>query len=307
MIIPTAIGAMFWIPKPKGWSADVNNKFRRLDIPGAFLMLAAIILLVLGLTLGASYGWKKPGFLVPFLLSWVLFPAFFVWEAMIPQEYALLPAATWKIKNFGLFMVLALLIYSWWSVNFLTFVEIFVDVHGEKPIIAALRILPEGLTAAVVTVILTVFPQLTARPRYPIIVGLVASTVGYVLMSQSGTQIGRDYWRFLFPGFIIGSGGMMMVFTGTNVGVMTSVPPEISGVAGALLQVCLQVGSAVALAVQAGLLTINPGGIENFQNPQASYYFMIGWCVIWLIGFVAWYRQPKADPADAEKAAVVVL
>lgn len=114
-------------------------------------------------------------------------------------------------------------------------------------------------------------------------------------------------WRYLFPGFVLGSGGMMAVFTGTNVGVMTSVPPEMAGVAGAVLQVALQVGSAVALSVQAGLLTINPGGLNNFSNVKASFYFEVGWGILWLLAFLAFYRPSKTlKPAEGKGAVAVV-
>ena len=89
----------------------------------------------------------------------------------------------------------------------------------------------------------------------------------------------------------------MAVFTGTNVGVMTSVPPEMAGVAGAVLQVALQVGSAIALSVQSGLLTIEEGGLSNFTNVKASFYFEIGWGVLWLALFLLAYRPSKKAPA----------
>jgi MFS family permease len=77
MILPVAGGSVYLIPNSKGSNADTEGKWKRLDLLGAGSMLAAIVLLILGLTLGASYGWRKPGFLVPFLLSWVLFGLFF--------------------------------------------------------------------------------------------------------------------------------------------------------------------------------------------------------------------------------------
>lgn len=76
-------------------------------------MLLAIIFLILGLTLGASNGWRTAGFLVPFLLSCILFPLFFVWEARLPEEYALLPSSVWRIPNFAVLAVVALYIYGW--------------------------------------------------------------------------------------------------------------------------------------------------------------------------------------------------
>jgi MFS family permease len=113
LIIPTAIGSLYWIPKPKGTAATVESKWKRLDLVGAFTMLAAIILLILGLTLGASFGYKTAGFLAPFLISFVLFPFFFFWEARLPEGYALLPPATWRIPNFTILIVFALFIYGW--------------------------------------------------------------------------------------------------------------------------------------------------------------------------------------------------
>lgn len=72
-----------------------------------------------------------------------------------------------------------------------------------------------------------------------------------------------------------------------------SVPPEISGVAGGLLQVSFQAGSTIALAIQAGLLTVYPGEIENWRNVQVSFWFELAWAVVWLVGFLCWYRPAK--------------
>jgi len=50
---------------------------------------------------------------------------------------------------------------------------------------------------------------------------------------------------------------------------MVSVPSDMAGVAGALLQVFLQIGGAAVFTIQAGLLTIFPGSYGNFHNLQA--------------------------------------
>lgn len=304
LILPVAVGSLYWIPKPQGAIAEVDSKWKRLDLVGSFSMLFAIILLILGLTLGASYGFKTPDFLVPFLLSWVLFAFFFIWEARLPDDYALLPAKTWRIPNFAVLIAFALFIYSWWSLNFLPLVEIFVRVHSERAIIAALRLLPQGIAAGAITIIMTMYPKLTSKPRWPIVGGVIAGAVGYVLFTQWNGGVGAEYWKYIFTAGVIGSAGNMLVFTGTNVGVMTSVPAEMAGVAGAVLQVSLQVGSAVALSVQAGLLTVNPGGIENLTNVKISWYFMLGWTLLWGIGFVVLYRPKKATPGDEERVII---
>ncbi|CDZ96608.1 Predicted transporter (major facilitator superfamily) [Phaffia rhodozyma] len=304
LIMPLAIASLYVIPAPKGAIAGADDKWKRLDVVGAFSMLAGIVLLILGLTLGASYGWKKAGFLVPFLLSWVLIVFFFFWEARLSDVHALLPAKTWRIPNFAVFIALALFIYGWWAVNFLPFVELFVQVHHDRAIIAAIRLLPQGIAGAIMTAVLTTYPQLTSNPRWPISVGLIGGSIGYILFTQSkGDIVGSGYWRWVFTGGFIGSSGNVIAFTGTNVAIMTSVPPEMSGVAGAVLQVALQVGSAVALSIQAGLLTIKEGNVDNFENVKISWYFELGWNLLWLVGFPALYRPVKNDVSSAEDGA----
>lgn len=114
-------------------------------------------------------------------------------------------------------------------------------------------------------------------------------------------MVGEDYWRYIFSPMIFGSAGTMVAYTGVNVLVMTSVPSEIAGVAGSVLQVSLQVGSAVALSVQAGLFTVHPGSIYNSANVQASYYFQLGVTALLLVAFIVFYKPSKA-PASARSA-----
>jgi MFS family permease len=309
MILPVAVGSLYLIPNSKGSNADTESKWKRLDLLGAGSMLAAIVLLILGLTLGASYGWKKPGFLVPFLLSWALFGFFFYWETVLPEGYAILPTKTWRIPNFPILIIFALFVYGWWAVNNLAFAGIFMSVRGEKAIVAAVRLLPQGVAAALMAIVLTLYPVLSIKPRVPIVVGGVLGIVGYILFTRSGTQVGADYWRYLFPAFLIGSAGNFTMFNATSVGVMISVPPEMAGVAGAVLQVAFQIGSAVGLAVQSGLETINPGSISNFENVQASFYFEMGWEIVWVIAFLIFYRPKKTPTPDgaAEEGALAIV
>ncbi|TXT09246.1 hypothetical protein VHUM_02720 [Vanrija humicola] len=306
MILPCSVTSYWLIPRYPGSEAGDQRvaKWRRLDLVGALTMCAAIVLIILGLTLGASYGWRKPGFLVPFLLSWPLFIGFFVWEHYLGDQ-ALLPSKTWRIPNFKPLIAFALGIYAWWGINFLPLTEYFITVADESAILAAARTLPQGIIALFVTILLGAVPVLVSRPRWTIAAGLLLGATGYVLMAQPHNYVGKDYWRWLFPAFIIGSGGNAACFSAANVAVMVSSPPEMAGVTGAVLQVSLQVGAAVAFAVQAGLLTLHPGGVSNVDNIHASFYFQIGWLLLTLIGFLATYRPSKGPASDPEAAVVV--
>ncbi len=83
---------------------------------------------------------------------------------------------------------------------------------------------------------------------------------------------------------------------------MTSAPPESAGVVGGLMQAAIQAGNVIALTIQAGLLTIHPGGIADFRNVTASFAFMIGWGGACLMAFWVFYRPPAERKEDGEAA-----
>jgi hypothetical protein len=118
-------------------------------------MLFAILLLILGLTLGASYGFGTAYFLVPFIVSLPFFPLFFYWQARLPIDLALIPSSVWQIRNFTLWVTLATFSSAWWTCNQLPLIEVYVREHGDSSIIAAMRILPEGISSLVCGLILT--------------------------------------------------------------------------------------------------------------------------------------------------------
>ncbi|OWT38397.1 hypothetical protein C362_03745 [Cryptococcus neoformans Bt1] len=305
LILPT-VGFSYWFIPPSERKKDDNARWRLLDPIGALLMLGAVVALTIGLTFGASYGWKTPSFLVPFLLSPILFILFFFYEARLPVERAILPSQTWKIPNFTITIVFALCMTAWWAVNYLAFIQVFTLVNKETAIMAAVRLVPEAVAAFVATICLAIFPSILGKPRLSIFLGTLLGIAAYIMFAHSRTMVGEDYWRYIFSPMIFGSAGTMVAYTGVNVLVMTSVPSEIAGVAGSMLQVSLQVGSAVALSVQAGLLTVHPGSIYNSANVQASYYFQLGVTALLLVAFIVFYKPSKA-PASARSAVSPVV
>lgn len=118
---------------------------QRTDYVGAFLMFSGIVLIILGLTLGATNGFRTASFLAPFLLSWVMFVAFFIWEWRIPTAQASLPPSFWFLPNMPLLMSLALIGYANWSVAIIGLFESWELVHHQSAIITAVRYLPPGI------------------------------------------------------------------------------------------------------------------------------------------------------------------
>jgi hypothetical protein len=179
-------------------------------------MLCAQLLLIMGLTFGATYGWTKASFLAPFIIGALLYPVFFWWESRLPEIDALLPPSIWRIPNVTVLVVFALITLGWWGVNFMPFLELFHQVHGESMLLSAVRTLPEGIAAAIFSSMLVVWPSLTRHPRTPIIISMTMCCGAYALWTQAKGVVGVDYWKWVFPGMVFGSAGMQIVLVATK-------------------------------------------------------------------------------------------
>ena len=111
--------SFYYIPKVKGTQAGLTlrEKWRRFDLPGCGLLLGAILLFMIGLTMGGRFGWTSPAFLVPFILSAPIGAFFPWWEKRLPSTHVLVPPSTWKIPNVALLLVVAFGILPMWPVG----------------------------------------------------------------------------------------------------------------------------------------------------------------------------------------------
>lgn len=126
--------------------------------------------------------------------------------------------------------------------------------------------------------------------------GIIA---GELLQIYSDGGHGMDYWKYCFPGFILGSTGAMLTYFASAVNLISYCPPEMAGVAGAWTQVLAQVGGAVALAVQAGLQT----NLVDWKKSSArSFWFMIAWVGVLALQYVIFYKTP-GTPEEEHAAA----
>lgn len=66
----------------------------------------------------------------------------------------MIPPSLWRLPNFTVLMVFSLVTVTWWGTNFIVFIEQFHLAYGETVILSAIRTIPEGVIALIVSVIL---------------------------------------------------------------------------------------------------------------------------------------------------------
>ncbi len=95
----------------------------------------------------------------------------------------------------------------------------------------AIHSLPCGITGGIITIHAAIYPK-HYRPRYLLGPAFILCAIGSLLFSFADTE--DKYWRFMFPGLVIGTIGGACAYVTCNIAIMQSGPPEFSGVLGAM-------------------------------------------------------------------------
>ncbi|ORX41180.1 putative efflux protein EncT [Kockovaella imperatae] len=306
LVGPFAVLAWFLLPKTAAVAEDLPGaaKFKRMDLGGVFILVAALILFILGFTQAPTDGWKSATFIAPFVISIVLFAVFVVWEHYMPRGYALLPHDIWSYPNIFPLILQASAVFMWFATAQLRIATYFQEALHDSAILAAAKLLPMGITALIVGMGSQAFPKLITRPHYVQPVAAALCFAGSMLFAFSNGGAGKDYWKFMFTGQIIGTAGGMIIFIGTNTNIIMSFPLEFAGIGGSFANIIFQIGGVIGIAVQAGLLSTGNGTIQDWTGSRNSYFFTGGYVLAAGAIFLAWYRQSKMPRREGVPAAV---
>lgn len=260
---------------------------------------AALVLFVFAVTSGSIEGWRNARTIAPIIISGALIAFFFLWEPRLPENAAAVPPKMWKYENFTLLMIISLQPFMWWASVQLTFSLYYQDVLQWSTIITAIHFLPLGIIAFVAMALSTVL-----RDKFPlkwiIIGGELLAIAGTILLPFAETK--EDYWRFAFPGFILGTAGMALVFATNNIALFAVTPPEVAAMVGAMFSSALQLGSAAGTAIVTSIqstVTQSHGGERDWSGRAAGLWFLLAVAVAETLGVIVFMR--RLEPPSAAK------
>jgi EmrB/QacA subfamily drug resistance transporter len=224
-----------------------------LDLPGAVLVTAGLILAVFGVSRGADAGWSDPGVLVSLILAVVLVVAFVVWENRSAEP--LLPLSIFRANPVRISSLAAILNYTA-GVGLLFFAPLYMQgILGYPPYVSGLAVLPSSAILFITANFFTGRLLSKVGPRPLMAVGLVLIAGCMVLWAF--TPVDGNYWVHLLPGFLITGIGQGLVFPSMSVGSLTGVPPAQHGVAGAVNVTAQQIGSSIGVAALVVVATVS--------------------------------------------------
>ncbi|EIW77864.1 MFS general substrate transporter [Coniophora puteana RWD-64-598 SS2] len=302
--IPVAVVGGIIIPpqEPKAEGLDQSAKWKSLDLIGVSALTTAIVLFIYAVTSGSTDGFANAGVLVPLIVAILLTIAFFLWERRIPPEKAAIPPRTWFYKNFSVLFGASLLPFFWWSTIFTMFMTLWQDVFDWSVISCAIHMFPIGVLAFAMSFTGPLAKRIS--PKWIIMTGLGMLIIATALLAIGG---GKEelYWSYVFPAFILGSGGAQLSYSHTNIAIFRVAPSSMAGTVGAMFNGALQFGAAVGLAAVTSIeaaVEEKQGGPQEYHGRAASLWFLTALVCVEFLSLLTFYRTDaeKSGPSECD-------
>lgn len=256
-----------------------ENEHNTLDVWGAVLITASLMLAVYAIVGGNAAGWFSAQTLGLFAGALVLLGAFLVIEMRIPSP--LVPMDIFRDRN----IVIASAIGILWSAAM--FASFFISalylqlVLKYDPLQVGLAFLPANLIMAAFSLGLSAMIVMRFGNRGPLAIGM--SLVGLGLVSFGLAPVDGLYWLNVFPGMLCLGIGAGMAFNPLLLAATSEVPENESGLASGVLNTAFMMGGALGLAILASIAAARTAALTQ-SGTEALVALNSGYQVAFLIG-----------------------
>ena len=225
---------------------NVGMGFRAgLDIGGAVLSTAGLMLAVYAIVSSSQYGWSSTHTLAFGAAAIVVIVTFLVVESRLATPMMPLPV----MRSPGLLnssLVRGLMVVGMYSTFFIG-VLYFQHVLGYDPIRTGLAFLPQTLCVALMSAGLTTRIMGRLQPKLTALLGLAVLSGGLTLFITSGVH--TAYFPHLFLAVLLVGLGAATAFTPLLTMALANVPAKDAGIGSGIVNVSQQVSAALSVAV----------------------------------------------------------
>ncbi len=232
-----------------------------IDVGGAVLVTAALMLAVYGIVTASDYGWTSVHTLSVEGLAVVLLAAFAFLESRLSNP--LVPLRVFRIRSLVGATAARGLLFGGIFTNFFVGSLYLQHMHGFGALETGLAFLPTTLMVGVMSAGLAARIMARVGPRNLLIVGLTVIIAALTILSSAGP--GTGYAPELLVAYaLLGAGGGMS-FLPLLVISMSEVPIADAGLGSGFSNVVMQVGGALSLASITSVASANAQGGGAFQ------------------------------------------
>jgi EmrB/QacA subfamily drug resistance transporter len=222
-----------------------------LDIAGAILSTAGLMLAVYAIVSSTQYGWNSTHTFGFGAAAVVVLAAFFLLESRLATPMMPMPV----MRSPGLLtssLVRGLMVVGMYSTFFIG-VLYFQHVLGYDPIRTGLAFLPQTLCVALMSAGLTIRIMKVLQPKWTALLGLTVLGVGLTLFVTSGVH--TAYFPHIFVAVLLVGLGAATAFTPLLTMAVAGVPAKDAGIGSGIVNVSQQVSAALSVAVLGAVST----------------------------------------------------
>lgn len=175
----------------------------RIDYLGAALIVAAVVAILIGLSvLGPENGWSDPKTVIALALGVVIVVMYILWEKRAVEP--ILPLSLFKNHTFTLTSIIGAIIGAGMFGAIIMLPLYLQIVQGASATEAGLKLIP--LMLGILTVTITSGRIITKTGRYKIfpIIGTISMSIGLLLMTR--LEVDTPYWQLSIYAVIVGAG-----------------------------------------------------------------------------------------------------
>jgi len=276
-----------------------------LDVAGAVLSTAGLMLAVYAIVSSSQYGWHSPHTVEFGAAAVVVLAAFVLLESRLANP--MMPIHV--MRSPGLLsssLVRGLMVVGMYSTFFIG-VLYFQHVLGYDPIRTGLAFLPQTLSVALMSAGLTARIMHRLQPKVTALCGLAVLGAGLALLIGSGPD--TAYFPLLFGALLLIGVGAATAFTPLLTIALAQVPAKDAGIGSGVVNVSQQVSAALSVAIlgvvstsRTASLLVSGSSIRDALDGGYRLAFTIAlMCVVVAIalGFFI-LKRPGASEEDRE-------
>ena len=231
-------------------SPPSTGRVRDLDVGGALLLIAGLVMFAFAITAGTAHGWASAQTLLSLVVAAALLATFAFVERRVRQP--IIPPSTWRVRSLVSGNAVYLGASAVMGGAFFLSSLYLQRVLGATAWQTGLAFLPLALAVAVGG---KVASRLVAHAgmRAVLLLGLVIEGGGAVLLAHVPSD--ATYVANVLPGFVAIGFGLGFSFVAAPVIVMAAVRGEDAGMASGLMQTAHEVGISLGVAFLSAIAT----------------------------------------------------
>lgn len=236
------VGTLRFVPES---AASVEG---RLDVPGAAIAVAGLVLVVFSVIEAPDQGWTSARTVIGLLGGVAVLAGFIVWE--LRTDHPLLDPRVFRDRRLSagsssvFIQFFAFFGFTFCALQFLQ------GVRGDTPLLASVSVLPLAATMMPVT---RLAPKLVERigARAVNVAGLAVMGAGFLVLSRLSQT---SPYLLMAGGLVLLGAGMGLAMTPATTAITAALPASQQGVGSALNDLSRELGGALGIAVIGSVL-----------------------------------------------------